>query len=63
MADQQETIVALLEHMQKNMSRQTKLPSQNQVEEMRKDLKFKERQLNDAESTAASLQVEVEARQ
>ena len=29
---------------------------------MRKDLKFKERQLNDAESTAAKLQVEVDAR-
>ena len=41
MNDQQETIVALLEHMQKNMSRQNKLPSQNQVEEMRKDLNFK----------------------
>ena len=30
---------------------------------MKNDLKFKQRQLNDAESTAASLQVEVEARQ
>ena len=30
---------------------------------MKNDLKFKQRQLNDAESTAAQLQVEVEARQ
>jgi hypothetical protein len=29
---------------------------------MKKDLKFKKRQLNDAEMTAAKLQVEVEAR-
>ena len=29
---------------------------------MRKDLNFKQRQLNDAEMTAAKLQVEVEAR-
>jgi chromosome segregation ATPase len=33
-----------------------------QVDDMRKDLKFKERLLNDAESTAAKLQVEVDAR-
>jgi len=33
-----------------------------QVDDMRKDLKFKERLLNDAESTAASLQVQVDAR-
>ena len=45
------------------MARQNKLPSQAQHEEMKSDLKFKQRQLNDAESTAASLQVEVEARQ
>ena len=34
----------------------------SQVEEMRKDLNFKQRQLSEAESTAAQLQVEVEAR-
>ena len=34
-----------------------------QVDDMRKDLNFKQRQLNDAESTAAKLQVEVEARE
>ena len=45
------------------MARQNKLGSQAQHEEMKSDLKFKQRQLNDAESTAASLQVEVEARQ
>ena len=55
MTNTQETITALLEHMQKNLSRQNKLPSANRVEEMRKDLNFKQRQLNEAESTAASL--------
>ena len=62
MNDNQETITALLEHMSKNMHRQTALPGVNQVEEMKRDLNFKQRQLNEAESTAASLQVEVEAR-
>ena len=37
----QETICALLEHMQKNLARQNKLPSQSQHEEMKSDLKFK----------------------
>ena len=55
-------IAALLEHMQKNLGRQNKLPSQNAVDEMKKDLNFKQRQLNDAEMTAAKLQIEVEAR-
>jgi chromosome segregation ATPase len=34
-----------------------------QVDELKKDLNFKQRQLNDAESTAAKLAVEVESRQ
>ena len=62
MNNTQETITALLEHMSKNLHRQTALPGVNQVEEMRKDLNFKQRQLNEAESTAASLSVEVDAR-
>ena len=41
--DSQETITALLEHMQKNLARQNKLPSQANVEEMKNDLKFKQR--------------------
>jgi intraflagellar transport protein 74 len=48
--------------MQKNLGRQNKLPTQNAVDEMKKDLNFKQRQLNDAEMTAAKLQIEVEAR-
>jgi intraflagellar transport protein 74 len=55
MTNTQETITALLEHMNKNLNRQTALPGVNQVEEMKKDLNFKQRQLNEAESTAASL--------
>lgn len=41
--------------MQKTLARKNKLPSQQQVEDMRGDLNFKARQLNDAESTAAKL--------
>ena len=55
-------IVGILEHMNKNISRTTKLPNQSTVENMKQDLNFKQRQLNDAESTAAQLQVEVESR-
>ena len=39
--DSQQIIAALLEHMQKNLARQNKLPSQNTVDEMKKDLNFK----------------------
>lgn len=56
-------IAGLLEHMQKNLARQHKLPSQMQVDEMKKDLNFKQKQLENAESTAAKLSVEVEQRQ
>ena len=41
LADNQKIIFALLEHMQKNMARQNRLPSHDQVDEMRKDLNFK----------------------
>lgn len=60
--DHQELIAGLLEHMQKNLARQHKLPSQMQVNEMKKDLNFKQKQLENAESTAAKLAVEVEQR-
>jgi len=35
-------ISALLEHMQKDMARQNKLPTSSQVNEMKDDLKFKQ---------------------
>ena len=43
--------------MQKNMARKGKLPTQAQVTDMRDDLKFKQGQLEDAETTAARLRV------
>lgn len=46
MTNTQETVTALLEHMNKNLNRQTALPGVNQVEEMKKDLNFKQGQLN-----------------
>jgi hypothetical protein len=51
-------IASLLEHMQKNMARQNKLPTQQQVSEMKSDLKFKQGQLEDTETTAARLRVQ-----
>jgi intraflagellar transport protein 74 len=53
-------ISALLEHMQKDMARQNKLPNSNQVDEMKNDLKFKQGQLENSESTAARLKVQQE---
>ena len=58
----QSTIEALLMHMQKTLARQNKLPSQKDVDDMRDELDHKQKQLNDAERTAAQLQVEVEQR-
>ena len=49
---------ALLEHMQKNMQRQNKLPTSVQVDDMKKDLAFKQGQLDNSASTAAQLKVQ-----
>ena len=54
----QSLIASLLEHMQKTMARQNKLPTQSQVDEMRNDLKFKQDQMEDSETTAARLKVQ-----
>ena len=51
---------ALLEHMQKNMARQNKLPTSVQVDDMKKDLQFKQGQLDNSASTAAQLKVQKE---
>lgn len=37
----QQTIAALLEHMQKNMARQNKLPTAAQYKDQKEDLAFK----------------------
>lgn len=39
--EHQHIIASLLEHMQKTMARQNKLPTSKQVDEMKSDLKFK----------------------
>lgn len=44
--------------MQKTMARQGKLPTQVQVTEMKDDLKFKQDQLENSETTAARLSVQ-----
>jgi intraflagellar transport protein 74 len=58
--EHQTLISALLEHMQKDMARQNKLPTSSQVNEMKDDLKFKQGQLENSESTAARLKVQQE---
>ena len=59
----QQTIAALLEHMQKNMARQNKLPNAAQYRDQKDELAFKQGQLNNAEDTYARLKVELEQRQ
>ena len=54
-------IAQLLEHMQKTLARQNKLPTSSDVDEMQKDLKFKQGQLEDSETTAARLRVQQDA--
>lgn len=56
------TIAALLEHMSKNIGRQTNLPSRDKVNELREDLEHKINQVENAETTFARLKVEVEQR-
>jgi len=58
--EHQELIAKLLEHMQKTLARQNKLPSTHDVREMKDDLKFKQGQLEDSETTAARLKVQKE---
>lgn len=53
-------IASLLEHMQKTMAKQNKLPTQEEYKEMKSDLKFKQGQLEDNETTAARLKVQKE---
>lgn len=53
-------IASLMEHMQKTLARQNKLPTSSQVNDMRDDLKFKQGQLEDSETTAARLRVQKE---
>jgi len=59
----QETIVNLLTHMHEDMERQHKLPTSEQVRDMKGELAFKENQLESAGTTFARLKVEMEQRQ
>jgi hypothetical protein len=43
--------------MQKTMARQNKLPTQKDVQNMKEDLRFKQNQLEDSETTAARLKI------
>lgn len=53
----QYVIGQLLEHMQKTLARQNKLPGQAEFAEMKNDLNFKNRQMEASETTAARLRV------
>ncbi len=54
-ADHQYLISQLLEHMQKSLAKQNKLPSQDQFKDMKDDLKFKQKLVEDNHTTAARL--------
>lgn len=58
----EKTIAALLEHMSKNINRQTNLPSQTDVKEIKDDLNYKKGLVENAETTYARLKVELEQR-
>lgn len=58
--ESQSIIAQMLEHMQKSLARQNRLPSQQQVTEMKDDLKFKQELLENSETTAARLKVQHE---
>lgn len=51
---------ALLEHMQKTMARQGKLPTSAQVDEMKKDLAYKQGLLEGSATTVAQLKSQKE---
>ena len=63
--DQKKTkqmIVALLEHISTDLSRQTNIPTKESVEEMREDLSFKKRQVNASQNTQQRLEQELAKR-
>jgi len=61
--DTQSIVAALLEHMQKTMTRQNNLPTAAQYKDKKEELAFKQGQVDNSETTYARLKVELEARQ
>lgn len=65
-ANQEKTkkmIVALLEHISRDINRKTNMPSRSHLKSMRDDLSFKKRQMDASESTHVQLKIELEKRQ
>jgi hypothetical protein len=62
-SEHQTFIHKLLEHMHNDLVRQNKLPTTQEVGEMKDDLRFKQGQLENSETTYARLKVEKEQRQ
>jgi len=56
--ENQHLIAQLLEHMQKTMARQNKLPTKQQFDDMAGELRFKQDQLENTETTTARLKVQ-----
>eukprot|EP00941_MAST-03F_sp_MAST-3F-sp1_P000985 g985.t1 len=64
--DQEKTknmIVALLEHISRDLNRKNNMPSQSNLKAMKEDLSFKQRQVDASKSTQESLKRELEKRQ
>merc|ERR1719326_1390119 len=62
-SESQQMIVALLQHISSDLSRQHNLPSEAKVNAMREDLSFKKRQVDASETTHQRLQQELQKRQ
>jgi len=60
--DTQGTIVDLLKHISEGIGRENHMPEKSQVNSMREDLSFKQRQLDSADSTKNRLQQELAKR-
>mmetsp|Transcript_30506 Transcript_30506/g.29969 ORF Transcript_30506/g.29969 Transcript_30506/m.29969 type:complete len:529 (+) Transcript_30506:13-1599(+) len=57
------TIVTLLEHMSKSITKSTALPSKNDVKDMKGDLAYTKGLVEDSETTYARVKVELDQRQ
>eukprot|EP00026_Physarum_polycephalum_P003825 Phypoly_transcript_03841.p1 GENE.Phypoly_transcript_03841~~Phypoly_transcript_03841.p1 ORF type:complete len:573 (-),score=114.28 Phypoly_transcript_03841:617-2107(-) len=57
------TIIALLEHISRGLAAQTNMPTVDALHQMKEDLKYKEQQLENSQTTAEKLRDELQNRQ
>lgn len=61
-AGSQRMVTGLLEHISRGLQRETSMPSQSKLAEMKEDLTFKERQLETSQTTKSRLEQELQKR-